>query len=254
MRRFLVLFITFGLSACDSNSDKAQDPINVSPPPPPYPRAVTVEPAKEYHRYDLNEGFDYHYVSDVSEEDRKRGKALGSVTTFRFLGVVQDKYVLANVDSKGSVILRSSCAKPCVIITQGDGEKLPFNTDSIIGAAFEDALAGRMKEYTQREPKISNVIPSKFRGTWTTEGNDCTSDGNIERMEVTAKGMHFYESVANFQRVTLDSPSSVVVEALSEGEGQSWKDRLRLSLSNSENFLSVRFEGRGTSTYSRCPN
>ena len=253
MRRLLSFVALAALAACDSNGDKNDDAITVSSPPPPPVRSQIAEPQREYHRYDLNEGFDYHYISDVSEEDKKKGRALGSVSTYRFLGVQQGKYVVANVDSKGNIILRNSCAKPCVIITDGYGEKLPFSPDSVIGAAFEDALAGRMKEYSPRENKSSNVIPAKFRGAWTTAGNDCASEENIERMEVASKSMHFYESVADFQRVTPDGPSAVLIDALSEGEGQTWKDKLRLSLSDSNNALSVTFEGRGTSRYVRCP-
>lgn len=253
MRKWFYFVAVAALSACDSNSDKSEDTITVSSPPSPSVRPLIAEPQKEYHRYDLNEGFDYHCISDVSEEDKKQGKALGSVSTYRFLGVQNGKYVLANVDSKGNILLRNSCTKPCVIITDGNGEKLPFSPDSVIGAAFEDALAGRMKEYIPREIRSSDVIPAKFRGAWTTAGNDCASEENIERMEVAAKSMHFYESVADFQRVTPDGASSVLIDALSEGEGQSWKDKLRLTLSDSNNELIVRFDGRGTSKYVRCP-
>lgn len=146
--------------ACDSTSgdpppivttpvDAVRPMDNIAAEPPPAPVVVPAATAN----WDFREGQEYGYVAAVSEEDRKRGRAAGSVHLFRYLGQEDGKHVLVSLGDDGAPFARSYCASPCVAIKTvfGDGgvRRIAYDTDSVIGAAFEDAIAGRMKVYAE---------------------------------------------------------------------------------------------------------
>lgn len=110
--------------------------------------APEVSPARPAHNYDARDGLIYSYFAAISEDDRKAGKAAGDVVSFAYMGKKNGKHVLARVDSDGSILGYSSCAKPCAVITKSDGSQVTYNESSIIGAAFADALAGRLNVAT----------------------------------------------------------------------------------------------------------
>lgn len=112
------------------------EPEMPSPPaPPPTPS----------HYYDEQDGVLYSYIAAVSEDDRKAGKAAGSVVTFAYMGEEGGRHKLARVGSDGSVIGYSYCKRPCRVITYDDGTQIGYNERSIIGAAFADALRGELQ-------------------------------------------------------------------------------------------------------------
>ena len=53
------------------------------------------------HNYDEKDGSTYEYISVVSEDDTKKGKAIGDVSTFAFRGVVDGTYRISSVDNEG---------------------------------------------------------------------------------------------------------------------------------------------------------
>ena len=131
-------------------------------------------------RYDDSEDGVYFYASDVSEEDKKKGKALGSVSGFRYLGRdASGRYKLGLVSDSGSIISRYACANPCKIIKNlGSGERIPFSSPSIIGAAFEDAINGLLKEAPKaavvEEPKRSSITMATLKSSdWNKIGMGC---------------------------------------------------------------------------------
>jgi hypothetical protein len=62
----------------------------------------------------------------------------------------------------GNVLLTSECAEPCRIIRNRVGEtieRIPFNPGSMIGSAFEDAIAGRLEVAKRRDKVPSRTQP-----------------------------------------------------------------------------------------------
>lgn len=98
------------------------------------------------HNYDEKRGWNYYYVAAVSDEDRKKGRAAGAVVTFQYLGVDDDgNHVLALMNPDGTVDHKASCSSSCRIIDLSYGGNMAYSTDSIIGAAFQDAFRGKLK-------------------------------------------------------------------------------------------------------------
>lgn len=122
----------------------AESPLSESPSPATVP-AIPLPPLPD-HNYDERKGSTYYYIAAVSEEDRKRGIAVGNVHGYQYLGRnVSGEHILAGVNSDGAVNFRAKCAYPCKIIDTNDGEKIAYSTSSIIGGAFEDAFRGKLR-------------------------------------------------------------------------------------------------------------
>jgi len=144
------------LTACDDSPDQDESllapamieatpvalPTTETPVLAPLPSPVPVPD----HNYDEKRGWTYYYVAAVSDEDRKRGRAVGSVSAFQYLGQNGDgEHILASLGSNGTVSYRAKCAKSCRIIDTDYGEKLAYSPSSIIGAAFDDAFRGQLR-------------------------------------------------------------------------------------------------------------
>lgn len=98
------------------------------------------------HNFVEEEGGTYYYVTAVSEDDQKKGKAVGDVLGFRYLGKNEKgQHVLASVAEDGRVMSKAYCSEPCAIIKYGDGERIAYNPNSVIGSAFQDAINGLLK-------------------------------------------------------------------------------------------------------------
>lgn len=155
-------------------------------------------------RYDDSENGVYFYASEVSEEDQKKGKALGSVSGFRYLGQdASGRYKLGLVSDNGTVISRYACSSPCKIIKDLDnGERIPFNSASIIGAAFEDAINGLLKEQPKAavaaEPKIPTLALTSLKSSdWDKIGMGCACSFTMgkpiqEKLIAGGDGMAFF--------------------------------------------------------------
>lgn len=198
--RLCALFIALAVGGCSNEA-----PVNSS--------AVDLDSVAEVTtpqpRYDDSEDGVYFYASDVSEEDKKKGKALGSVSGFRYLG--QDaagKYKLGLVSDSGTVISRYACASPCKIIKNlGNGERIPFISSSIIGAAFEDAINGLLKEQPKtavaEEPKSPTLALATIKSSdWDKIGMGCACSFTVgnpiqEKMIAGSDGMAFFRLNGN---------------------------------------------------------
>lgn len=157
------LLLTWALAILSGCGQKADDPAEVVLPayvePTPEPTA-TFAPvayptsAVRSHNYDEVEDSTYYYIAAVSEEERKQGKGAGSVSGFRYLGRNSDgNHILAAVSDSGAVSRYSRCPNKCVVIHFSDGDRTAYNTGSIIGAAFEDAIRGRLKRWVAPRPQ-----------------------------------------------------------------------------------------------------
>lgn len=213
--------------------------------------------------YTEEEDGTYHYVSAVSDEDREKGRALGSVVSYRYLGLRNGRHVLANVDDRGEAIWEHECSQPCRIImtrVRGQVRRLPFDAESIIGSAFEDAINGHLT-VTGRESRISDSseapivaatperIPSAFLGEWNSHLEHCGTELNDSRLRVEPRRLRFYESEAELLGITIHSASRVTVRGSFSGEGETWTDNVAMTLSPSGNELTI-----GGYTRYRCPS
>lgn len=139
------------LSACNNAPESdggSSDADTAVTPAMPAEQAATSDaaPVLPDHNYDEKRGWTYYYVAAISEEDRKKGRAAGAVVAFQYLGLNDDgRHVLANMNSNGTVNHEASCASPCRIIDLSYGGNMAYSSESIIGAAFEDAIRGKLK-------------------------------------------------------------------------------------------------------------
>ena len=138
------------------------EPTKADDKPPPEPENVpTPEPPASpatqaaTHNYNYVEDRTYGYFSQVSDEDRKKGRAVGDVMLYRYTGSRQGKYYLTSVNEQGQHYAWSECANPCKAIRHysgGQTQMIPYSPGSVIGSAFEDAINGRLKKWTPPPP------------------------------------------------------------------------------------------------------
>lgn len=188
------LVMVLAMGGCDASerapgaaqaiTSEASPTASLAPPPP---------------RYDEEDGGVYYYVSAVSEEDQKKGKAVGAPLGFRYLGK-NDKgeHVLASLANDGTTLFKSYCSDPCKVIRRGN-ERIGFVSESIIGAAFEDAINGHLKpakpvvaESVGSEPNQALAGETKlwigrFTGTFEggADGDLTISPANGERVDIS---------------------------------------------------------------------
>jgi hypothetical protein len=144
------------------------DSIESAPAPAPAPAPVAVPvPAPPRHRYNFKDGDLYGYLGAISEEDQKRGVATPSVVRFRYTGFWQGAHHLLLIADSGSVLEADECAVPCIAIKEtyynGQVRRVGYSPDSIVGAAFEDAINGQLR----RSP-----TPGTISGGYRFKGGD----------------------------------------------------------------------------------
>jgi hypothetical protein len=143
------------------------------PPPAPLPQdaeaAPSIIPAQAIHPshyYDERDGFVYSYIAAISEDARKAGKAAGNVVSFVYLGREDGRHVLTSIDRNGAPLSEAYCPDTCRVITYDDGSRVGYTETSIIGAAFADAIAGRLQiapaqsSVPQPVPMVSPTLTS----------------------------------------------------------------------------------------------
>jgi hypothetical protein len=222
------------LTGCGSTSSAGNEGSAVSPETPK--RAI--EPGPETRaNFDENEGDIYHYATAVSDEDKAKGRAVGEVISFRYLGVQSGKHVLENVNPDGRVLGRADCAAPCRIIVRRYGQltdRLPFDPSSVIGAAFEDAISGHLVAVRKDKPAESSDTGV---GQWVySESNDAGNDaeatgerGEKARCRLTVQGTNYIdgacwvrlETGGSFQIMSLDGTYFAQLHN-SNGSGQGY--------------------------------
>lgn len=251
----LSLATMMALSGCGGSSNNDTTTITPSAPPPPGANVPPLPPPPP-HNYDLKEGTTYSYIAAVSEEQEKRGQAAGDVLMFKYLGKSDGMNVVASVDDAGRMFGRSRCAEPCVIIKRDGMRSIAFNTSSVIGAVFEDAMHGYLevapegRKASLEDEKISE-IPKSFRGEWGAETADCGNDLSDSRMFVTARKVQFYESDAELKSIEQTNSRAVKLQTSNTGEGQAWVSSMQLVLSRSGDDLTVSSDGSAF-TWHRC--
>jgi hypothetical protein len=94
-------------------------------------------------------------------------------------------------------------------------------------------------------PASSSQIPAAFHGRFDRTREACGTPSEY-RLTVTAREMRFHESTGTVQSVTANGPREATVAAAYQGEGESWKARHLLRLSEDGGALTI--TGNGTST------
>ncbi len=80
-------------------------------------------------------------------------------------------------------------------------------------------------------PVADDSVPARFQGVWDYEGSTCSPDSDL-RMEISEREVLFYESVGMVTEIVQDG-SDVIVTLDMEGEGETWRQKMRLSLTGS---------------------
>jgi hypothetical protein len=127
-----------------------------SPGAPPRPRSASSapsgvvanaspHPASAPHNWRYRVGQAYAYQGELSDDERKAGQSTPPVQIYRYLGEHDGVFTL-QVDGE-----TATCANPCQVIMVHAGgfhvERLAFDPDSLIGAAFTDAFNGQLETY-----------------------------------------------------------------------------------------------------------
>ncbi len=131
------------------------------PAPPAQPQSLSNGPSLPDHNYDERRGWSYYYVAAISDEERKNGRAAGGVAVYQYLGLNDDgQHVLANMNPNGSVGFTATCSSPCRIIDHSFGGNIAYSPESIIGAAFQDAMRGKLVVADWAKDRIVEKSPT----------------------------------------------------------------------------------------------
>lgn len=109
-------------------------------------------PPAPTHNYSDKEGSTYFYVAAVSEEERKRGQASGTVNSYQYGG--KDDIGAHIVLAPG---ITYTCTVPCKIIKGSNGNRHEYNESSMISAVFQDAMRGFLKP-VPKAPKPKPIV------------------------------------------------------------------------------------------------
>ena len=77
----------------------------------------------------------------------------------------------------------------------------------------------------------ASAIPQQFRGIWDYAQGNCNPASDL-RLDIGAVSIEFYESLGTVTGVTVESPTSILVELAMEGEGERWEQTTRYVLSD----------------------
>jgi hypothetical protein len=241
------LLVASGMCALLAGCSKEQP----SPPPVFVPTAQAAAPAPTptptpSPNYAEEDNGVYYYIAAVTPKQKEEGQATGQVIGFRYRGINDDGlHGLESMSDDGKqVMARAYCASPCKIIRYQDGSRTAFNPESIIGSAFEDALAGRLKAAFLDRPRGketagADLIPTPFTGEWNTDLAACGTGLNDSRLRITASEMHFYESTGKVTKVKSEGPRVISVTASFAGEGERWTNTEKMTLSPSGAELTI---------------
>ncbi len=101
------------------------------------------------------------------------------------------------------------------------------------------------------DDNVAASIPAAFHGEWNAELDACGTGRNATRLRISGSRIRFYESTGVVQAVGIESGRVVTVTAEYQGEGDTWEDERRLSLSADGSSLTV--SNGGDLVRYRCP-
>ena len=118
------------------------------PAPPAHAPQLIKLPA---HRYSIKDGFEYSYEKALSASDKIAGSVATPMITVRFLGEREGRFQLFHKEN-AVIIAVYDCDRACEYATihkyinedYAGNEKMRVAAGSVIGAIFEDAIAGKL--------------------------------------------------------------------------------------------------------------
>lgn len=92
-----------------------------------------------------------------------------------------------------------------------------------------EAQPSKVAEPDGADAESAMAIPAKYAGVWDGVQGSCALESDL-RMEIADKKITFYESSGIATKVEMEGEDALVSLDMS-GEGETWKEVLRLSLS-----------------------
>lgn len=130
--------------------------------------------------------------------------------------------------------------------------KAPPPGDNQIGEGADSPQAGGADDGGGDDDEDGlAIIPARFHGQWNGDRTACGTGASETRLRVDGDSLRFYESVGNVRRVEVEGERVIIVTAEYRGEGQTWQNERRLSLSADGNSLTVTGDGSRLVRY-RC--
>jgi hypothetical protein len=151
------------------------------------------------------------------------------------------------LQSLAAVLLLAGCQQAAQEPATAENEAVPPANAPTAPAATNAITNG------QAPAAESNRIPAAFHGVYDRDAAACASAGSEERLEVTPVGLHFHESIGEIRAVSAEGDRAISAEADFQGEGESWRNRLRLSLAANGDALTVTQPDGASLTRIRCP-
>lgn len=137
-----------------------------------------------------------------------------------------------------------------VAASPNDTAGLPDESDTVDDPADDTTDDVRDDPAGEQGDDVAS-IPTRFQGEWNAELDACGTGSSPTRLRISADRIRFYESTGVVQAVAVESQRVIDVTAEYTGEGQTWVDERRLTLSDDGSSLTV--SGGGDLVRYRCP-
>lgn len=243
MRVSTITVLAIALASCGDGNSKI--PINAQTDAVATDASSRSKPAPNYAQ---EENGVYYYIAGLSEEDRKKGQAAGDVLGYKYYGKnAEGEHVIANVLSakgKETEILRSSCTDPCVIIKHPDGTRIAYNPESVIGAAFQDAIHGNLKVSEDKVAAAEAALAAldSWTGNWNARFDgakgaiDMTRSGDKIAISM---GMGSETCMGSIEGLATPKGNSMIMRMPKDDSG----DSCRITFNRQGNKMTVKEQG-----------
>lgn len=115
----------------------------------------------------------YYYEAAISPRQREAGAAAGEAVGYRYYGTNSDgEYILARVESNGTIYEYVYCKKPCRVIRTSGGSRIANNNMLVASAAFSDAFRGKLRNTNPHVPKPRPATPVNVPSRSPVGAND----------------------------------------------------------------------------------
>jgi hypothetical protein len=142
-------------------------------------------------------------------------------------------YLSGRMGAEGDTPSATNAAAAPAASDSSTGGKDPLPTPSI------EAAQPMAPPVPAAPPQDPHTIPAAFHGEWNAQLEHCGTGLNDSAMRIEPRVMRFYESRGDVIRVTRNGERSVSVEANFQGEGETWTETVRLTLSPEDGRLTT---------------
>lgn len=96
------------------------------------------------------------------------------------------------------------------------------------------------------------TIPEQFRGTWAATAAHCAAVGAESKLSIHKTGIDFYESRGRLLAIAVDGETELALLIELSGEGDTWLEAMRFTLSEDHHTLTDVTGRRRGSVRVRC--